>query len=68
MFGVIRVNDEESNELLFLVGYDPIRGHGLNVIRWILWNSRQTTTKLTFTEMTKKAKTDNKSALSLKCH
>ncbi len=48
MFGVIRVNDEESNELLFLVGYEPIRGHGLSVIRWILWNSTHTTTKLNF--------------------
>ena len=45
-FGVIRVNDEESNELLFLVRYEPIRGHGLNVIRRILWNSTHTTTKL----------------------
>lgn len=56
MFGVIRVNDEESNELLFLVGYEPIRGHGLSVIRWILWNSTHTTTKLNFSLPRKRQK------------
>lgn len=48
-FGVIRVNDEESNELLFLVRYHPIRSHGL--IRWTLCREvarrQHTTNKLT---------------------
>lgn len=72
MFGVIRVNDEESNKLLFLVGYEPIRRHGFNVIRWILWKSTHTTTRLNSTfhfqsenKKGKKAKTFNEKTVVL---